>query len=216
MRVNDERDAPSPQQLAAYLDGELDAATHARVADWLARHPAAAAALEAQGAVEQNCRAAPPPPPSEAAWDALLNRIDERTQIIRGRQRRAARPAWCSLVLRFAAVAAVLVAVLLGLRHFPDPAPVPMPAPPPEQVTKRLPVAGDDDVEIVSMDAADMRAVIVGIPPLRGPFVLAGPGDVSVENVEKDIDGMVPRMNMDDAPGAPMIVAPLALAKSDR
>ena len=45
-RAND-ADAPSPEQLAAYLDGELDPVTRARVAGWLSRNGGATAELEA-------------------------------------------------------------------------------------------------------------------------------------------------------------------------
>src|SRR5205823_2431220 len=41
-------EVPSPGQLAAYVDGELDAAACRRVEAWLAAHPEAAAEIEAQ------------------------------------------------------------------------------------------------------------------------------------------------------------------------
>ncbi|MFK5004592.1 hypothetical protein, partial [Klebsiella pneumoniae] len=82
MREN-KPNAPSPQELAAYYDGELEPAARARVAAWLAEHPEMSADLEAQHALPQ----AAPPEPSEAAWSSVLERIDERTKTIKARQR---------------------------------------------------------------------------------------------------------------------------------
>jgi hypothetical protein len=213
MREFDERDAPSPQQLSAYLDGELDAVVQLRVANWLAEHPAAAAELEALRAVKQVGQATPPPEPSDAAWATLLERIDQRTRLQRPAQVPGAKPAERAVVLRIgvmaAAVAAVVMALLLSRPAVESPGRLPsVPT-----VVKRLPVASDDDVEIISIDAGDMHFLAVGLLPLRGPFVLAAPGDVALEKIEQDTDGMIPTVSMNDSPGAPMIVAPLALAK---
>jgi hypothetical protein len=89
----------------------------------------------------------------------------------------------------------------------PPPAPV-------AQVTHVWRVVGDEDVEIFSMDAADIGLLVVGEPPMRGPFVLAAPGDVVLEHLAPDPgDGMMPiadGMNNNTSNlNGPMIVAPL-------
>lgn len=214
MRRNDPNEAPSPDQLAAYFDGALGPAARARVAEWLAAHPKAAADLEAQRMVPPEF-ASPPPEPSEAAWSSVLERIDERTQVIKARQRRerlgrfrgrlyAARY-WLG-----AGAAAAVVAALLLYRPAGGP---PAPEPHRPQVVKALPVASDDDVQVISMEAGDARTLVVGQSPLPRHFALAQPGDVWDVVIEPDADGVKPR-NMNDGAGGPMIIMqPLALNK---
>jgi len=216
MRGHDNADVPSPQQLAAYADGELDPATRARIADWLARNADEAADVERQRLADRLCRAVSPPEPSQPAWDAVLQRIDKETQIIRAAQRPAGIDAPRRRLLRsptlwmgMATAAALLLALLFRPAadpRQPNPAPV---------LVKAFPAASDGDVEIISLDAGDARTLVVGEPPFAGLVVLAGPGEVFLEKIEPDeSDGMMPqKINMNDGSGTPMIVAPLALAR---
>ena len=73
-------------------------------------------------------------------------------------------------------------------------------------------VVSPEDVEIVSLHAADRATLVVGVPPVTGPLVLASVGDVELEGVEPDTDGMVPSIHMDERSLTPMIVAPLETA----
>src|SRR5205085_2138576 len=51
-----------------------------------------------------------------------------------------------------------------------------------------LAVVSADDVEIVSLHAADRVTLIVGVPPVTEPLVLVSAGDVALEGVEPDTD----------------------------
>ena len=72
-----------------------------------------------------------------------------------------------------------------------------------------LTVVSPDEVEIVSLRAADLDTLVVGVPPVTGPLLLASSGDVRLEGVKPDADGMVPDFHMDERSVTPMIVAPL-------
>jgi hypothetical protein len=75
-----------------------------------------------------------------------------------------------------------------------------------------LTIVSPDDVEIVSLRAADRSTLVVGVPPVTGPLVLASAADVEFEGVEPAADGMVPEVHMDEATITPMIVAPIDAA----
>jgi hypothetical protein len=73
-----------------------------------------------------------------------------------------------------------------------------------------FPVASAEDVDIISVEAADAGTLVIGEPPLKEPLVWASAGDVTLERVEPDWDGMVPEVRMpSEGPDPPMIVAPL-------
>src|SRR5207248_8357618 len=98
------------------------------------------------------------------------------------------------------AAAACLFVVLWPRGHRP-------PQEPP--AAEPLAVVSSDDVEIVSLRAADRDTLVVGIPPVTGPLVLAAVGDVELQGIEPDADGMIPDFHMDERSVTPMIVAPL-------
>ena len=87
MGFNDRfRNRPFPELLAAYADGELDAAGRAHVEAWLAEHPEAHAELETQrnlsrkhGRLWQTSASASP---GEKSWSRLLVRRSSLTIII--------------------------------------------------------------------------------------------------------------------------------------
>src|SRR5205085_2867622 len=129
------------EMLDAYLDGELDAVARARVEAWLADHPVAAAALEQRRRLNELWEATVPPVPVEARWTAVRARI---------RMAMPARPMQRSnqrLVLGLVAGTAAAVLFLFVFPH--QPAPETSRRPEPAEV---FPVAGPDDVEIVSLD----------------------------------------------------------------
>jgi hypothetical protein len=202
---------PSPEQLAAYADGELDTAARARVAAWLAEHGDAAAEVEALRRLDRLWQQTPPPEPDDAEWAATLARIVAQRQ--RGSAAPRRRIAGLLAALGLTAAAAVAAAMLLH----PSAAPVQNPQPAPRSLVKVSPAVADGDVEIVSIDAADLGCLVVGEPPLRGPMVLVAAGDIVLDRMEPDpVDGMIPprsSMNMNN-PDGPMIVAPLTVASN--
>jgi hypothetical protein len=134
---------PTPEQLAAYLDGELAGVDRAGVQHWLATHPDAQAEVEALRQVQAQYDRVPVPEPSAAAWERTLRRIE--ADLSRGRS-------WSWAVLAGLAAAAILGVLFLrngGTQEDNEP----------------LPVATADDVRIISMNPNDHGA-IVGVRPL--------------------------------------------------
>lgn len=187
------RSNPSPERLAAYLDGQLDAADAARVAAWLADHPAAAEEMEGQRRLLRVWQANPPPEPGPAAWAVSLGRIQSRLPAAAPRPWRLPRPLWLA-----AGAAAVFAAVLLA-RSFQGEVP-------PKGGEEQLPVIGPGDVTVISIDARDAAGLVVAAPPVQEPILLASQEDVSVMDVKayRDDDGRVPQIGEGEVP---MIVA---------
>ena len=186
--------AATPEHLAAYVDGQLDPALRKEVETWLRDHPEVAAEIEEHRQLARLWQATTPVEPEGANWATVLARLDSaffRYRLARVRRRR---------LLRRGA-AAGLAAALLLLLWWP-PAAV-------EPAVEPLAVVSPDDVDIVSLRAADRVTLVVGVPPVTGPLVLASPGDIQLEGVEPYADGMVPDIHMDDGAVTPMIVAPL-------
>lgn len=198
-------DHPPHEWLAAYADGELDATTLAHLEAWLADNPDALAELETQrhlsGKNASFWRAAGADTPSEASWSrvlsgirlALTNRPQPATQSNRRR-----------LV---AAVAAVAVALLAAILLWPTPSPSPESPTPP--AVEAFAIAGDDDIDIISLPGADADLLVVGKLPLDGAIVLATLSDIALINVAKDTDGMMPTVQMQAGPNSPMIICPM-------
>ena len=189
-----EHGAPTPEQLAAYADGELGPANRARVEAWLREHPEARAGVEAQRQLAHLGQAAAPPEPGAAAWSGVLARVQAGLN--------AAAPAGHRPTSRLpgllaVAGAAAVILLALAVAHF---APH-RPGPP-------LPVAAADDVEVLSIDAGDAGALVVGQPPVRGPLVLASADDVTVDGSGRDVDIVNPDPPPPNQPAAPMIMVP--------
>ena len=105
------------QLLAAYVDGELDAATRAKVEQWLATHPQALEDLQAQRDLSPANAAfwerAEPPEPSELAW-ANTRRAIEAHLDAPASPRRWRRGAWALVGLAAAGVAAAVAWIGFG------------------------------------------------------------------------------------------------------
>ncbi len=216
---------PTPEQLAAYADGELDgrpecAALRQHIEAWLAHHPEADAEVEAQRRLAQLWQASSPPEPSEAAWNDVLAQLEQHAAT------RPAAPARLGLfgkrALAAGVVAASAAAVWLTLAWLKPPAggevarqgpprpevrPQPVPPRPAPRDVEPFPVATADEVEILSIQGADTGTLVVGEPPVRGPLVLVAQGEVEVTRAE-------PEVRMGSA-GPPMIWAPLANERDD-
>src|SRR5947209_2620634 len=67
---------PSPEQLAAYTDGELHGSEREQVQAWLVEHPDFAAEVEGSRRLMRLWEATPPPAPSPTAWETTLARIE--------------------------------------------------------------------------------------------------------------------------------------------
>ena len=205
-------DSPTPQQLVAYGDGELDARTRARVQAWLDRNPEAAGELDAEHCLERSWATGSLPEPTPGEWSAVRKRIQAALATPPApRIPTPRRSRWTNAV----SAAAVFLALLL---HRPTAKDVALPAAPLETSVTPFAVVADKDVEILSMDAADADALVVGELPMRGPVVLAGPGDVILDRLLPD-DGMEAPMQMGmgttaDNGDGPMIV--VRVARADR
>src|SRR5437588_31539 len=69
--------APGPEDLAAYLDGELEPGRHREVEAWLAVHPHMASDLQAHRRVAELWRATAPCQPSGAQWVKVLSHVEK-------------------------------------------------------------------------------------------------------------------------------------------
>jgi anti-sigma factor RsiW len=178
MRNDPTNPDPSPEQLAAFFDGELDPAARTRVEAWLAGRPDAAAEIDGQRRAVRLWNDNPPPEPGPDDWAATLAGIQARLPARSRRPRALPRTLWLCAGL----AAAVLVAALLTRLFMPAaPRPVDKHDPP---VAKGPPDA-----------------------PAQEPILLVGQNDVSIINMEpfwRD-DGQVPHIGEGDVP---MIVAP--------
>jgi anti-sigma factor RsiW len=188
--------APSPEELAAFLDGELDPALRVQVEEWLAEHPEESADLEELSRLCRMVQATAPAEPAEAAWSAVLDRIEAAAAHAREVQ------FWRRAVVVGTAAAVLLLAFLLSPHVGRGPGR-------PGEPAELLVLASHDDIEIISMNGGDTSALIVGYPPLREPLVLADPEDISIDGVEPDsTSGMMPNVRWVPGGGeAPVVVA---------
>jgi hypothetical protein len=190
-----EAGTPLPEYLAGYVDGELDPATRQQVEAWLTRHPEAAADLETQRRLVALWQATSPQEPAPAQWEAVLDRIKSALP----------RPKWRPFRRAAFAVGGLAAAVLLAILY-PRPQ-IPEEPDPPEEVP--FAVVSPEDVEIVRMHPADRMGLVIGEPPLEeGEVRWVSAGDITVEKMAPDADGMVPLVALSDGPVAAMIMAP--------
>jgi hypothetical protein len=211
---SDDGGRPKPESLAAYVDGELSPDQRALVETWLAEDSETAAEVAAHQRLRRLCQNATPPEPDEAQWDAVLSGLERRlpteaparrTQPWAGRRRMA-------ILITGLTAASVLLAVTLCVPSVTDRMagwllpPVERLGPVADLPVDPLPVASADDIEIISMDDGDRDALIVGEPPVRGPLELLRPGEVDVEEVFGNVDGMNPKY-FEGNGAAPMLIS---------
>jgi hypothetical protein len=198
----DPSETPLGEQLAAYVDGELDTAGCQRVQVWLAEHPEAAKEIHEQRRLAQLWRAALPPEPPEPQWATAWTGIE--TALTARRRHRLA-----GIIMLLGAVAAIVVFLML-----PRP-PRDMGDQPAPNLDDLISVAAPEDVDIISMEAADANTLPVGDPPVRDALDLASYNEVVVTRVEPDIDGVMPNVHGKLGNLSPMIVAPLGAENGD-
>jgi anti-sigma factor RsiW len=184
-------DRPTPAELAAWVDGELEAADAARVEAWLADHPDEAADAESSSRLAGLFRDHPPPEPSSAAWDRTFSRIAAGAA-------RPRRPRWpVLLILGLAGAAAILAAVAATGSLWPKPGrmkdggPV-VKLPADDDNDEPLAVATAGEIDVLNMDAKDAGRVMIG--PLLDPFEIASPDDVDLVAAEEDDEGGMPKL----------------------
>jgi hypothetical protein len=189
---------PSPELLAAYADGELDARDdaallRARIEAWVAANPAAQAELAADRRLKNLWdRTTPPLPPNEV-WLAAMNRL-ERLPTPKPARRV---PAAVWFVSTGAAAACLLWAILLASSFWKAPAVAP----------EVFVVAGESDVEILHVDGDAVESLVVGLLPFRSVFELADLGEIEIMSLTG-----APRDNMkpvvvSEGPSRPLIWA---------
>lgn len=189
---------PWPDVLAAYADGELDAPARAAVERWLAAHPRARAELRAQRDLSPGnwplWQQVEPPLPSEDTWAAVRALVADAVPpqpttpaVTRewGWWRRAGVYFGGGLI-GFAA--ACLLLGLVGRLFVPpvrnDPVPVPARIDDPLAEYAVLPLANGSDVDIERVAGGGGGLLPVGAAPLPDVLVLAGAGDIEVEDAE--------------------------------
>jgi len=197
----DPEHGPSPEQLAAYVDGDLEPDSRDQVEAWLADHPRVGAGLNADRDLDLLFHETVPPEPSPDAWAATLAHVHSRISD-RAAVRRSSR--WgLRLVVGLASAATVFAAALLVppfLHHDGPGGGQPVRE---EDGDEPFLVASAQEVNIISMDASDADAVVLGMP-LLGSFPLAEPDDIEVLDAEPPhADGPVPWL--EEGP-VPMIV----------
>jgi hypothetical protein len=159
-RPEDDTWIPSPEQLAAYADGELDrcgstAPLKRRIEVWLVDHPGAAAELEAQHRLARLWKTSRAPEPSDLAWDQLWQRIKQAPPHHPGKPGRlwtTRRIIWAAALL--ATAASLVLAVTLSRRDPAGPSS-------PEADLEPFPVALAEDVDIFEVHGGDTQTLAV-------------------------------------------------------
>jgi len=203
MNERDHTKKPSPEQLAAYVDDELSGSAARAVEAWLSEHPEAAAEVEEQRKLARLLESTAPAEPLEERWEKMLRHVQAALPTVIKRPTQRPRRKWWAAASLLATAAAVLIVLGWTL-----PSPRPDDLPPLAAREEPWPVLANHEVRIISMDDADRGALVVGEPPLQDPLAFLSKGDVTVDQMEKDEDGMTPHLaNEGSAP--PMIVSPV-------
>jgi Putative zinc-finger len=203
-----------PELLAAYADGELSPPERLRVEQWLAEHPEAAELMDAQeslgpGNVEL-WQAAQPPFPSSRQWANTFDGIKAHAPA----PPRPSRARWLGSVGLLATAATVLLLVTTADHPQPQLPSQAMGLLPPagDPDDDPFPMAGPDDVRIVSLPEAAAGLLLVGEHPLGDTLLtLARADEVEFYGVGSDVAGRFPEVPSDPSSlDAPMIWAPRA------
>jgi hypothetical protein len=206
---------PTPEQLAAYADGELADADRAAVEAWLSRDAATAAEVESLRRFTQAWRDAAPSPPGPETWSVVRSKIEVSlhapppSPANRRWSRRLLLGAAAAAALG-AAAAAVLALVLSNAGRTPAP-----PAPLPDngrfvEIEEPFAVVGPEDVVIVSICGCDTGCLVAARPPVDSisEQELARESDLVLLNVEPHRDGSWAEMRFQD-PAPTMITPPV-------
>jgi hypothetical protein len=196
-----EEGGPTAEQLTAYVDGELGPSECAAVEAWLAWHPRERATVAAQRWLARLWENSAPPEPHEQGWAQVLARVAEATSPT-ARSRVARRRLVTVLAAAGAVLAATAATLLLVVLYGQAPET-------PKDPLTPWPVVASDDVEIESIDGGDLRALVVGEPPVNGPLVLASAEDVTIDDTGHDVEVVMPGLGSSGKANVPMFMAPL-------
>ena len=213
MKWNRSDPAPTPEQIAAWADGELNRADAERVEAWLVDHPDAADEAD-PGHIVHLYRDHPPPEPSERSWQATLGRIVSHSNRPAGDFRRPGSAWRLRLFMGLAATAAVLAGMVLAsafhIERTNGPGSIEIASTPDSSLApdgdsdEPFPVATMGEVDIISINAEDADRVMIG-QQLLGTFEVAGPNDIDIVKMEPDPEeGQMPRVHI--ALDVPMIL----------
>jgi hypothetical protein len=205
MNWSDPDREPSPEQLAAFADGELEAPARDRIEAWLATHPDAVADVDGLRRLRHLWQETTPPDPAPGAWATTFARIE--TALPGASVRPAPRRGGYRWVAGLSVAAAVFGALLLARSLRP-----PTPDETPDDLAEEpFPVATAQEINIIHMDAADADALAVRHAPILGPMELVKATDVTLVKAEPaQPDGPLPWLEEGEVP---MIVDPEALAR---
>jgi hypothetical protein len=180
---------PSPEQLAAYADGELPPQLRRWIENWLREHPEAAGDVAADLDLINLARANPPSLPCPGDWDQTLAGIEHRLEGSPCEPRGLKSRLLVMSASLVAAAAALFVACTIDWTS-----------------TEPLLVASSDEVDIISVDPEDRDTLVVGEVPAEEPLLLAVPGDVVLKRVDPADDGQVPDVMPTKDEDTPIIV----------
>jgi hypothetical protein len=202
-RHNADAWSPSPEQLAAYADGELDrcpqgAFLKGRIEEWLAAHPDGATEVEALRRLARLWQAGAAPAPAEPAWEPVRASLRQAALEPADLPSRGA-GRWLGWGTAVLVASAALVLLTLSLVPRPENT-----LPPEPEGLEPLPVATADEVEIIRVDGDATDGVVIGELPVPGPIVLARPGEVTILKPEP---GEVRLADLRMDPDPPMVWA---------
>jgi hypothetical protein len=155
-------------------DGQFASGAESDFDAWLAEHPQDEGGLTDLWRLRHLSQSLSPREPDEVAWNAVLARIHKSIGHVR-----SPRPLW---TIAAGAAAAAVLALLLARSLWTTKALVPAPT---QHVEEPLPVAESGDVTIITIDARDVAALVVGEPPVSGDLEFARPEDIHVIRCER-------------------------------
>ncbi len=215
-RNGENRTKPTPEDLAAYLDGEFEG-DDARipqkqlVEEWLADHPEAFADLTAWRRLKQIWQDTTPELSEESRWAALLSRIQH--DLTHGPKPTvpAPKPFPWGWVSGFAAALLLTVGFLIWQGQSPKPEKkTPSPSfsknKSPSLPTKPFPVVAADEIQILHVGGEDISGLVIGAPPMEGVMPMAGPDEIVFTSVQTSQEED-PEPNIKNNP--PMIWVPM-------
>ena len=179
---------PTPEQIAAWVDGELPSGDAALVESWLADHPDARREADSMAQMTRLYRDQSLPMPSEGRWQSTFDQIRPRVAPPPGAAWR-----WRLLLGLTLASAAMVGAVILSRTLWPTPAPTREPfvqtpvLPGEEDDDEPFAVARLSEVHIIQMDADDADRVVTG-QPIIGTMDFAGQGEIDMVRVQANSD----------------------------
>jgi hypothetical protein len=184
---------PTPEILAAYVDGELEACQRRDVEAWLTEHADAQSDVAAQRRIAALSQSSRPAEPDAATWSVALASIAARLPSGPRVQRHRHLPLrW---LVGVAAAAAVAASIALWINR-PTTVEPDFSGPPPSDP---WPVVSAEDVVITSIAEADRDSVVVGELPISSPLALVNHGDINQVELTPD-QGMNPQYHPDHAP----------------